>query len=127
MGTLSSTLGTSIIPSSYTQTAISNTTYANPLTNNPSGLHQTSFNNPTFSNPVTSSLTQYSLPYNNPINPAVTTTFTNNNVTFSNAFSSQYNSLPLSGTISSKLKQIDDVDLGEYFNISMCQVIFLIQ
>lgn len=113
MGTLSSTLGTSIIPSSYTQTAVSNS-YNNPIQNNPSGLHPTSFNNPTFSNPVTSAITQYNLPYNNPINPSVTTSYTNNNVTFSNAFSSQFNSLPLTGTISSKLKQIDDVDLGEY-------------
>lgn len=112
MGTLSSTLGTSIIPS-YTQTAISNSTFANPLPNNPTGLHQTSYNNPTFSNPVTSALTQYTLPYNNPMNPTVTTSYTNNNVTFSNAYSSQFNSLPLTGTITSKLKQIEDVDLGK--------------
>ncbi|XP_057657732.1 RIMS-binding protein 2 isoform X3 [Diorhabda carinulata] len=113
MGTLPSNLGPSIVPTSYTQTAISNNTYANPLTNIPTGLQQTSFNNPSFSNPVTSSLTQYTLPYSNPINPVVSTSFANNNVTFSNPLSSQFNSLPISGTsMNIKLKQIDDVDIG---------------
>ncbi|KAJ8910498.1 hypothetical protein NQ315_012345 [Exocentrus adspersus] len=115
MGTLPSSLGASsmVPPTSYTQSSISNTTFANPLSStNPAGLQQTAFNNPSFANPVTSTLNQYSLPYSNPINP-VTTSFANNNVTFSNPLSSQFNSLPLTGgPMSIKLKPMDDVDLG---------------
>lgn len=111
MGPLSSSLGTSMIPpTSYTQSAISNTTFSNP-----SAL--TSFNNPTFTNPVSNTLPQYPLPYSNPM----TTTFTNNNVTFSNPLSSQFNSLPLTGgTITNKLKQIEDVDLGKETPVLIC-------
>ncbi|XP_074041769.1 RIMS binding protein isoform X4 [Leptinotarsa decemlineata] len=114
IGTLPSSLGTSMIPpTSYSQNVMSNATFSNPLSNNPSGLQQSTFNNPTFNNPVSSTLTQYSLPYTNPMNSVVTTSYSNNNVTFSNPLSSQFNSLPLTGgPMSIKLKQIDDVDLG---------------
>lgn len=78
----------------------------------------TTFNNPPtvlsqtpYTNPVTNTLNQYTLP--GAYNP-VTTTYTNNVVTFSNPLSSQFNSLPLSGPVgmSIKLKPLEEVELG---------------
>lgn len=123
----SSSLGTNIVPpSSYSNCALSNTTFTNPLSaaaaavaaaaaaNNPvSSISQTAFSNPTFNNPITSStLNQYSLP---PYNPVSSTTSYTNNVTFSNPLSSQLMTMPLTGTtgMSIKLKPLEEVELGK--------------
>jgi hypothetical protein len=116
MGTslVSTGLGSSIVPPSYTTTAISNATFTNPLvSSNPSALQPTSYNNPTFTNSVTNTLNQFSLGYN-----PVTTTYSNN-VTFSNPLSSQFNSLALTGPMSIKLKPLDEVDLGKLLTNSV--------
>lgn len=103
---MNTSLGTGMVPpSSYATSSMVNTTFSNPLaTNSPSFTH-TSFNNP-----VSNALNQYSL--QSTYNP-VTTSY-NNNVTFSNPLSSQFNSLPLSGPVgmSIKLKPLEEVDLG---------------
>lgn len=125
----SSSLGTNIVPpSSYSNCAMSNTTFTNPLSaaaaavaaaNNPvSSISQTAFSNPTFNNPITSStLNQYSLP---PYNPVSSTTSYTNNVTFSNPLSSQLMTMPLSGTtgMSIKLKPLEEVELGKILDYS---------
>ncbi|XP_030756116.1 RIMS-binding protein 2 [Sitophilus oryzae] len=117
-GTLPSTgLGTSIVPSSnFATSSIANTTFTNPLVSaNPNrGLGQvSSYNNPSFNNPITSTLNQFSSlnQYSNPLNPIVTTSYTNA-VTFSNPLSSHFNSLA-GPPMSIKLKAMDEVDLGQ--------------
>lgn len=106
IGTLGTSLGTSMVPPvSYTTNPA---TFTSPLiTNNPTALSQAPY-----TNPVTSTLNQYTLP--GTYNP-VTTSFTNN-VTFSNPLSSQFNSMPLSGPVgmSIKLKPLEEVELGNH-------------
>ncbi|XP_044764212.1 RIMS-binding protein 2 isoform X3 [Coccinella septempunctata] len=108
-GTSLTNVGLNMVPSSYTTSTLGNTnTFSNPLgTNINTGLTNSTFNNPSYTNPITNTLSQFSsLPYN----PATTSSFSNN-VTFSNPLT-QYNSLPLSGAMSMKLKQLEETDLG---------------
>ncbi|KAK9874253.1 hypothetical protein WA026_002609 [Henosepilachna vigintioctopunctata] len=109
-GTSLTNAGLSMVPSSYTNSTLGNTnTYNNPLgTSIGTVLPNSTFTNPGYSNPATNALTQYS---SLPFNPVTSTSFSNN-VTFSNPLSSQFNSLPLSGTMSMKLKQLEETDLG---------------
>ncbi|CAH1118371.1 unnamed protein product [Phaedon cochleariae] len=95
MSTLPSAIGTSMGPTSYTQTALPPSTYSNPLSyNNPSYSNP---NNPSYGNPVGGGLAQFGLPYGQVGGNAVTSSYANNNVTFSNPLSSNFNSLPLGG------------------------------